>query len=116
MSEYILIHNPRCSKSRETLGILEANNIEPEILLYLEKKMDKNFLENLFKALSKNPKDCLRTKEEDYKSLDINWDDDSQAIDAIIKYPKILERPILLKGDKAVIGRPPELVKELISK
>ncbi len=115
MSDYVLIHNPRCSKSREALGILEASNIQPEILLYLEAKMDKSFLENLFKALSKKPKDCLRTKEEDYKALNINWDDDAQVIDAIIKYPKILERPILLKGNRAVVGRPPELIKSLIS-
>lgn len=113
MSEYTIFHNPRCSKSTATFELLTANGIEPEVFEYLVEPMQKQQLISLFKALGKSPKDVLRTKEDEYKALSINFNNDTEVIDAIIAHPKILERPIVVKGDKAIIGRPPENVLEL---
>lgn len=113
MSEYTIFHNPRCSKSRETFELLTANGVEPEVFEYLNEPMKKEQLESLFKALGKSPKDVLRTKEDEYKVLSIDLNNDVEVIEAIIAHPKILERPIVIKGDKAIIGRPPENVLEL---
>ncbi len=113
MSEYIIFHNPRCSKSRATFELLTANGIEPEVFEYLEEPMNKEGLEYLFQALGKKPKDVLRVKEDEYKELTLDLNNDHEVIAAIITHPKILERPIVMKGDKAIIGRPPENVFEL---
>ena len=114
MSDYTLIHNPRCSKSRQTLELLIQNKIDPKIILYLEEELSPEFLKKTFKALDSSPKDCLRVNEEEYKTLAIDFENDRDVIEAIIKYPKILERPIFLSGDRARIGRPPERVLEII--
>lgn len=114
MSDYLLIHNPKCSKSRQTLALLEENDIKPKLLLYLEEDLTEDFLVKLFKALNKTPSECLRQKEIEFKELNLDLNDDKSIIDAIIKKPKILERPILLYKDKAVIGRPPENILNLI--
>lgn len=113
MSEYTIFHNPRCSKSRATFELLIANGIEPNVFEYLEEPMQKEGLECIFKALGRRPKDVLRIKEDEYKSLTIDLNNDDEVIEAIIAHPKILERPIVMKGDKAIIGRPPENVLEL---
>lgn len=113
MSEYTIFHNPRCSKSRQTFELLTANGIEPNVYEYLTEPMNSEGLKCVFKALGKKPKDVLRTKEDEYKALTIDFDNDDQVIEAIIANPKILERPIVMKGDKAIIGRPPENVLAL---
>lgn len=115
-SEYTIFHNPRCSKSRLTLEILKENGIEPIIFEYLKTPMKAEQLRGMFQALGKKPKDVLRVNEDDYKRLSINFDDDDAVIDAIISFPKILERPIVIKDNEktAVIGRPPENVLKII--
>lgn len=114
-NQLTIYHNPRCSKSRQTLELLQDKGIEHKVFEYLKEPMNKSQLEDLFKALDKKAKDVLRTKEEEYKALSINFDDDSQVIEAIISHPKILERPIVISSDgKAAIGRPPENVLALL--
>lgn len=114
-NQMTIYHNPRCSKSRQTLDLLQSKGVEPKVFEYLKEPMNKSQLEDLFKALDKKAKDVLRTKEEEYKALSINFDDDSQVIEAIISHPKILERPIVITSDgKAAIGRPPENVLALL--
>jgi len=118
MSDYLLIHNPKCSKSRKTLEILNSKGIEPKLFLYLNEEfsqdLTEDFLNNIFDALGMNPADCLRKKEEDFLNSDIDLSDRKSIISGIMATPKILERPIVLKGNKAVIGRPPENVLSLI--
>lgn len=114
MEDLILIHNPNCSKSRAVLELLENNKLEPKLIKYLETKLTKEFLSKIFLALNMKPKEVLRMNEDEFKQLDLDLEDENEVIEAIIKYPKILERPILIKGTKAVIGRPPENIFNLI--
>ncbi|GAB2527318.1 arsenate reductase (glutaredoxin) [Microbulbifer agarilyticus] len=113
---WTIYHNPRCSKSRQTLQLLQENNIEPEIVLYLETPPDAAALKAILGKLGIAPRDLLRKGEDAYKELnlkDTNHSDDD-LIDAMVSHPKLIERPIVVKGDKAVLGRPPENVLELI--
>jgi arsenate reductase len=114
MSDYKLIHNPNCSKSRQTLELLKSKGLEPQILLYLEKSLDASFLKEVFKALPNPPANYLRIKEDDYKNLESKPETIDEVIAAINKYPKILERPILYHKGQARVGRPPENVLEII--
>ncbi|RMF17392.1 MAG: arsenate reductase (glutaredoxin) [Gammaproteobacteria bacterium] len=116
MDTITLYHNPRCSKSRQALALLQERGVEPDIVRYLENPPDVNTLRQLVKALNRPVRDILRTKEAPYKELDLarpELDDDS-LLEAIAAHPKLLERPIAVKGDRAVIGRPPENVLELL--
>lgn len=117
MSTVKIYHNPRCSKSRQTLALLQEKGIEPQIIEYLKDPLTESELVKVFSALNKKAKEVVRTKEEIYKELSekssIDWEDDRAVISAIIAYPKLLERPIVVKGNKAVIGRPPENIQEL---
>ena len=115
MSEFTLIHNPRCSKSRQTLEILNSKGIEPKIVLYLEETLTEDFLRDTFSYLGMKPSECLRTKEDDFIKSKVDMTDEDSIIEAIIKFPKILERPIVIHKSKAVIGRPPENVLAIIS-
>jgi len=116
MSEYTIYHNPRCSKSRQTLTILQEKGIQPEIILYLETPLDANELSRLIKKLGIQVRDLLRKGEDDYKQLGLKDPSMSETdiLDAMSRHPKLIERPILVKGDNAVLGRPPENVLELI--
>jgi arsenate reductase len=109
-----IYHNPRCSKSRQTLQLIQNAGVKPEIIEYLNDIPSKGELKSVINMLGMKPYDLLRRGESDfkenYKGKDLS---DSQWIDAMIKYPKLIERPIVVKGKKAVIGRPPENVKEL---
>ena len=102
-------------KSRQTLALLEENGVTPEIVLYLEKPPTKTGLKKILKMLGLKPEQLLRKGEkiykENYKGKDLT---DTQWIDAMIENPKLIERPIVIKGDQAVIGRPPENVLELL--
>lgn len=116
MSNFTIYHNPRCSKSRQTLAILEKHNIQAEIVLYLENPPSKQELQTLLQQLGKNPRDILRKVEEAYKSkglADTALSDDD-LLNAMIAEPKLIERPIVVSGTSAVLGRPPENVLELI--
>ena len=115
MADYIIFHNPRCSKSRQSLEILKENNKNLQIFLYLEETLSREMIKGILSILKLMPKEILRKGEADYKinKLSNFEDDDERLIDFMIEYPKIIERPIIIKGDKGVIGRPPENVLDL---
>jgi arsenate reductase len=111
-----IYHNPRCSKSRQTLQLLQENGIEPDVVEYLKTPPDKNTLKKILKQLGLSPRDVMRRKENEYK--DNHLDDpsltDDQLIDAMLKHPKLIERPIVVTDKGAAIGRPPENVLEVL--
>ena len=116
MSKYKIFHNPRCSKSRQTLQILKDNECDTEIILYLETDIDQSVLESIIKKLSLSPRELLRKGEQEFKDNDLKNKNlsDQEIIEFMVKHPKVIERPIVIKGDKAILGRPPENVLELI--
>ena len=113
---WTIYHNPRCSKSRQTLQLLQDNQVEPEVVLYLETPPDKSTLKNLLQKLGISARELLRKGEDDYKALNLKDPalSDDQLIEAMVSHPKLIERPIVVKGDNAVLGRPPENVLELL--
>ena len=116
MSNFIIYHNPRCSKSRQTLEILNRQDVNTEIVLYLESPPSKEEIASILQKLDLNPRDIIRKGEEEYKVL--NLKDQSLTENELIAFmsenPKLIERPIVIKDDKAVIGRPPENVLSII--
>lgn len=117
MAETVTIyHNPRCSKSRETLALLEANGVTPKVVLYLQTPPDASTLKTLLKTLKLTARDLLRTKEDEYKALKLDNPklSEDDLIAAMVKHPKLIERPIVVKGRRAVLGRPPENVLQLL--
>ena len=113
----VMYHNPRCSKSRETLQILNDHEIEPEIVDYLDEPPSTEELKRIIGLLGVSARDLLRTTEQVYKDADLDDDSlsDDEIIDAICEYPALLQRPIVIYGDRAVIGRPPSRVLEIIA-
>ena len=113
----VIYHNPRCSKSRETLQILHDNDVAAEIVEYLENPPTAAELRDIIAKLGIGARDLLRTTEEVYRDADL--DDDSlsedEIIEAICEYPALLQRPIVVAGDRAIIGRPPARVLEIIA-
>lgn len=117
MTAIILYHNPRCSKSRETLKLLESNGVTPTIIKYLDTPLSAEALTMLKQQLGLSSfREMMRTKEADYKAANLGDAsvDEAQLLDAMVNNPKLIERPIAVKGEKAVIGRPPENVLALI--
>jgi arsenate reductase len=117
MKKISIYHNPQCSKSRQTLDIIIKKGIKPKIILYLDKIFSPNELKDIVVKLGITPRDLLRKGESEYKEnnlKDLNLKNDD-LIGAMIKHPKLIERPIVIAGNKAIIGRPPEKVLELIS-
>lgn len=116
MADYTIYHNPRCSKSRQTLALLEEHGITPTVIKYLETPPDAETLRTLVKKLGlRRAHDLLRTGEAEYAQAGLSADaDDDAVIKALAAHPKLLERPVVVKGDKAVLGRPPENVLALI--
>lgn len=110
-----IYHNPRCSKSRETLALLEANNIQADIRLYLEDSPSEDEIKTLLAQLAITPIKLMRTKEALYKENNLHLDSvtDAERISAMQAFPKLIERPIVIHNNKAKIGRPPEQVLEL---
>lgn len=111
-----IYHNPRCSKSRQTLALIEEKGVEAEVVLYLETPPNAATLAELLKKLDISARQLLRKGEDAYKENNLKDDSlgETQLIEAMVKFPKLIERPIVVKGDKAVLGRPPENVLELI--
>lgn len=111
-----IYHNPRCSKSRQTLQLLKEHNVEPEIIEYLKTPPDKNTLKKILKQLGLSPRDLMRRKENEYKEnqLDDPTLTDDQLIEAMLKHPKLIERPIVVTAKGVAIGRPPEKVLEVL--
>ena len=116
MSQFTIYHNPRCSKSRQTLALLEDNGISPDVVLYLENPPSKQTLTELLVKLGISARDLLRKGEDDYKSKNLKDASlgEAELIAAMHKFPKLMERPIVVNGDRAVLGRPPENVMGLI--
>ncbi len=110
-----ILHNPRCMKSRQTLNLLNEKGYEPEIVKYLEQPPSKEELKDIIKMLGISAHDLIRTGEsiykEHFKGKELS---EEEWIDAMLEYPKLIERPIVIFKDQAVIGRPPEHVLELI--
>ena len=111
-----IFHNPRCSKSRSTLQLIKEQGIEPEIIEYLKTPPTADELANILQKLGMEPRDLMRKNEAEYKTTGMNDASlDSQAlINGMVATPKLIERPIVLANDKAVIGRPPENVLEIL--
>ncbi len=110
-----IYHNPRCSKSRQTLEIIQNAGVEPEIVLYLETPPSESELRSLIEKLGIQAHDLLRNKEAEYKEAGLSKvSNEADIIAAMLKYPKLIERPIVVNGDKAVLGRPPENVSTLL--
>ena len=116
MKECTIYHNPRCSKSRQTLQLLREAGVEPIIVEYLKKPFEKDELKKLSQLLGLRPKEFVRKFEKDFKqnNLTQHLEDDDKIIEAMLLFPKIIERPIVVSNGKAVIGRPPENVYKLI--
>lgn len=111
-----IYHNPRCSKSRETLALLTERNLEPEIIKYLETPPSAEQIKSLLTQLGfSSARQLMRTKEAEYKELALADEQDEAAlIAAMVAHPKLLERPIVVNGDRAALGRPPEQVLEIL--
>jgi arsenate reductase len=113
----VIYHNPRCSKSRETLQILEDNNASPEIIEYLEQPPNAQELSRIIGMLGISARDLLRSTEQVYQDagLDDQSLSDEEIIEAICEHPALLQRPIVVVGNRAVIGRPPTRVLDIIA-
>lgn len=116
MTDLTLYHNPRCSKSRGALELLEQRGLAPTVVRYLETPLEASQLRSLLAKLGLSARQLLRTGEDEYKSLNLADPSlsEAQLIAAIAEHPKLMERPILEAGDKAIIGRPPEKVLEIL--
>ncbi len=112
----VIYHNPRCSKSRQTLALLEVNDAVPEIVQYLDEPLNKTTLKAIAKKLQlQSVREMMRRGEAVYKDLGLaNEQDEEALIDAMVANPILVERPIVVNGDKAAIGRPPESVLEIL--
>jgi len=116
MSKVTIYHNPRCSKSRETLQLLRDRGIEPQVIEYLDTPPDAATLDGLLKKLGIEPIDLIRKKEAPFAELGLaaKKDDRKALIDAMVAHPILIERPIVVKGKAARLGRPPESVLEIL--
>ncbi|WP_075186091.1 arsenate reductase (glutaredoxin) [Teredinibacter haidensis] len=111
-----IYHNPRCSKSRQTLALIEDAGITPDIVLYLETPPSVAEIKNILNKLNISARDLLRKGEASFKENQLSNTSlsDEQIIEFMVQYPKLIERPIVVKGDRAVLGRPPENVNALL--
>ena len=111
-----ILHNPRCSKSRKTLALIEQAGIEPDVVLYLETPPTAAELEEILGKLGLEPIELIRRGEEIYKQLGPGGRELSrqEAIELMVAHPILIERPIVIAGERAVLGRPPENVNELL--
>ena len=118
MNEFKLTiyHNPSCSKSRETLSLLEKNKQMPEVIEYLDNPPSRQTLKEIITRLGLPAREILRTTETAYveAGLDIDSMAEDDIVDAICDHPELLQRPIVVSGEKAIIGRPPTSVLSLI--
>ncbi|HDZ56247.1 MAG TPA: arsenate reductase (glutaredoxin) [Pseudomonas xinjiangensis] len=112
-----IYHNPRCSKSREALALLEQQGVELVVVLYLEEQPDNATISELLLMLGISARDLMRKGEAPYRELDLGNSDlsEAQLVQAMADYPKLIERPIVIKDGKAIIARPPERVLELFA-
>jgi arsenate reductase len=111
-----IYHNPRCSKSRATLALIDGQGKQADVVEYLKTPPSAEQLEAILQMLGLEPRQLMRTKEVEYKEAGLEDPGLSrdQLLAAMVKYPKLIERPIVIRGGKAVIGRPPEKVLEIL--
>jgi len=111
-----IYHNPRCSKSRQTLQLLEDRSIAPQVIKYLETPPDAATLSDLLDMLGLEPRELMRKKEMEYQESGADNPELSrdELIALMVNHPKLIERPIVVSGGKAALGRPPERVLEII--
>ena len=116
MCDLTIYHNPRCSKSRQTLELIRSKGVEPEIVLYLEDVPSANDIADALRMLGMKPMDIVRQKEQEFAEHFAGATEltDTQLIELMRLYPKVIERPIVVNRGKAVIGRPPENVLEIL--
>ena len=111
-----ILHNPRCSKSRQTLQLLNEQGIEPEVIEYLKTPPDHSTLDRILKQLNMQPRELMRKGQDEYHALKL--DDPSlsreQLIDAMVQHPILIERPIVISDKGIALGRPPENVKKIL--
>jgi len=112
----VIYHNPRCSKSRQTLALIEEQGRTPEIIEYLKTPPTSQELAQITKKLGVTPRDIMRTKEAEYKEAGLDNESltEAQILDLMVANPKVIERPIVINGEKAVVGRPPENVLNIL--
>ena len=116
MEKVKIWHNPRCSKSRNSLALLEERGVEAEVIKYLDEVPTKEEIKEIVSMLGMNSaRELMRTKEAVYKELNLKEEHSEEALfDAMVENPKLIERPIVIKGNRAAIGRPIEKVIELL--
>lgn len=115
MEDITIWHNPRCSKSRNALNLLEEKNIDANVVKYLDETPSKDELKDILNKLNMTAQDLMRKGEDVYKELDLkNETNEEKLLDAMIENPKLIERPVIIRGKKAVIARPIENLEELL--
>jgi arsenate reductase len=116
LSNFTIYHNPRCSKSRLTLELLKDKGIDPKVILYLETPPSEKELVLILKKLNMEARELLRKGEAEFKEQNLSDASKSEEdiIQAMVHFPKLMERPIVIYGDRAIIGRPPENVLKII--
>ena len=117
MSQVRIYHNPRCSKSRQALALLEQQGEELEIIQYIETPLDSASLSELLQQLGMSARELIRKGEDTYKELNLANPDlsEAQLVQAMVDYPRLIERPIVVRDGKAIVARPPERVLELFA-
>lgn len=113
MTSVTIYHNPRCSKSRQTLALLQDKGVAPSVIEYLKNPPSESELIKLIDKLRLSPLELIRQKDALFKSLSLEGKSDKVLIQAMATHPALIERPIVVKGEKAVLGRPPENIEVL---
>lgn len=117
MNQVTIWHNPKCSKSREALSIIEESGCEKEIIKYLETNPDNNQIRSILKMLGLSARELMRVKEDIYKELNLKEEqDEEKLLEAMAAHPKLIERPIIVKDGKAIIGRPTSIIAQFLNK
>jgi arsenate reductase len=115
MTAVTLYHNPRCSKSRAALALLEERGVSPDVVRYLDTPLDRGALRSLLDRLGISAAELVRRGEPVYRELGLSRDtSEDELLDAMARHPVLMERPVAVAGDRAVIGRPPENVLDLL--
>ncbi len=115
MQDVTIWHNPRCSKSRDALSFLQERNLDIKIVKYLEAQPNEKDIKDILLMLGISAKDLVRTKEELYKELNLKDASEDELIKAMALNPKLIERPIVIKAQSAVIARPKEKIVKLLA-
>lgn len=112
----VIYHNPRCSKSRETLALLESKGVKPQVVEYLKTPPSNAELKTILKKLGLKPRELMRRKEPPYAALKLDNEklSDDALVKAMVENPVLIERPIVVNGAKAALGRPPENVLKIL--